>query len=130
MRIAEILRGPAHQQRQESFGLLGQEGRAPAAVHVAEHGRVRFTDEIRSPVVDTLPGDAQHVGDLGGGPAAVEFQHGQGPPVGASVGRFVELMTELTSLPVLEFESAHLGLLWDRRQRRANGVSKDFCGPA
>jgi hypothetical protein len=130
MRIAEILRAPAHQQRQEPLGLLGEDGRAAAPVHVAEHRRVRFVDEGRGPVVDALPGDAERVGDLGGRPTAVEFQHGQGPPVRASVGRLMELLTELTPLPVLEFEPTHLGLLLNEGQRQANRVSKNFCGPA
>jgi hypothetical protein len=130
MWIAEVLWGPAHQRPQESFGQLGQDGRAPVPVHVAEDRRVRLTDEVRGPVVDALPGDAEHVGDLGGGATAVEFQQREGPPVRTSVRRFIELLTELTSLPVLEFEPAHLGLLSGRSQRQANGVSKNFCGPA
>lgn len=111
MRIAEILRGSAHQRRQEPFGPLDQDGRAPAPVPIAEHRGVRFPEEGRGPVVDALPGDTEHVGDLGGGATAVEFQHGQGPPVGASVSRLIELLTELTSVPGLELEPAHLGLL-------------------
>jgi hypothetical protein len=111
MRIAEILRRPAHQRRQESFGPLDQDGRAPAPVAIAEHRGVRFLEEGRGPVGDALPGDPEHVGDLGGGPTAVEFEHGQGPPVGASVSCLIELLTKLTSLPMLQFESAHLGLL-------------------
>lgn len=64
--------------------------------------------------MDALPGYTEHVGDLGGGSTAVEFQQGQGPPEGASVGRLIELLTELTSLPVLQFEPAHLDLLGTR----------------
>jgi hypothetical protein len=111
MRIAEILRGLAHQRRQEFFGPLDQNGGSPAAIPIAEHCGVRFTEEGGGPVVDALPGDTEHVGDLGDGPATVEFQHGEGPLVGASLSRLIELLTELTSLPVLEFEPAHLGLL-------------------
>jgi hypothetical protein len=130
MRITEILGRLVHQGRQEAFGLLGQEGRTPTPVLVAEGRRVRFADEGRRPIVDALPGHAEHDGDVGGGPPPVEFQHGQGPPVRAGVGCGLELLTETTALPVLEFQPAHLGLLLTRGERRANGVSKNFCGPA
>lgn len=129
MRIAEALRGLDHQRRQELLSPLGQDRWAPAPLPVAEHRRVRLAEEGRGPVVDALPGHAEHAGDLGGGPTTVEFQHGEGPPVGASVVRFIELLTELTSLPVLELEPAHLSLLSNWGPRRANGVSKNFCGP-
>lgn len=111
MRIAKILRGLDHQRWQESFSPLGQDRRAPASLAVVEHRWVRLAEEGRGPVVDALPGHAEHVGDLGGRPTTVEFQHGEDPPVDASVVRLIELLTESTSLPVLELEPVHLGLL-------------------
>jgi hypothetical protein len=61
--------------------------------------------------MDTLPGHAEHGGDVGGGPPKVEFQHGQGPPVRAGIGCGLELLMETTALPVREFQPAHLGHL-------------------
>jgi len=124
MRIAEILRGPAHQRRQEPFGLPGQDGRAPATVQVAEHGRVRFAGEGRGPVVNALPGHAEHLGDLGGGATTVEFQHGQGPPVGAGVGGPIELPAELASFPIFQLEPAHLDLPSERGREEQMACQK------
>ena len=59
----------------------------------------------------------------------LEFQHGEEPPVDASVVRLIELLTESTSLPVLELEHAPLGPLSNWGPRRANGVSINFCRP-
>lgn len=114
MRIAEILRGPAHQRREEFLSPLDQDGGTPAPVQITEYRGIRFTEEGRGPVMDALPGYTEHVGDLGAGPTAVEFQQCQGPSEGACVGRLIKLLAELTSLPVLQFEPAHLGLLGTR----------------
>jgi hypothetical protein len=130
MWVAEVLGRLVNQRRQESFGLLGYHRRASAAVLIAEHRRVRIADKGRCPIVDALPGHAEHGGDLGCGPASVEFQDGQGPPVRAGVGRGLELLTEPTALPVREFQPAHLGLLLTTGERRANAVSINFRRPA
>jgi len=109
--IAEVLGRSAQQGRQETFSLLVQEGRASAAILVAEHRRVRFAGEGRHPVVDALPGHTKHGGDVRSGPPSVEFQHGQGPPVRAGIGCGLELLMETMALPAREFQPAHLVLL-------------------
>jgi hypothetical protein len=60
--------------------------------------------------MDALTGHAEHGGDVDGGSSAVEFENGQDPPVRASVRFRLELLTETTAFPVLQFQPAHLGL--------------------
>jgi hypothetical protein len=114
--MAEVLGRPAHQGRQEALDLLGQDGRAAAPVLVGEHRRVRLAGEGGRPIVDALPGHAEHGGDVGGGPPPVEFRHGQGPPVGEGVGSGFEPLTETTALPVLSISPLISLSSGDRRE--------------
>jgi hypothetical protein len=51
------------------------------------------------PVVDGLPGDAEHAGDIGGGATMVEFQDGQRLPVQSGIPGLCELTPETSPLP-------------------------------
>jgi len=51
------------------------------------------------PVVDGLPGDAKHAGDIGGGATIVEFQDGQRLAVQAGIPGLCELAPETSPLP-------------------------------
>lgn len=117
MRIAEVLRRPSHQVGQLGFGLLGQERRATAPVLVGQCRRVRFAGKDGRPMMDTLTGHAEHGGDVDGGSSAVELENGQDSPVRASVRFHLELLTETTAFPVLQFQPAHLGLLLTRKEK-------------
>jgi hypothetical protein len=99
------------------LGLLGQKRRATAPGFVSECRRVRFTDEGGRPIMDALPGHAEHGGDVDGGPATVKFQNGQDPPICAGVRCHPKLLTETTAFPVLQFQTAHLGLLLTKDDR-------------
>jgi len=117
VRIAEVLWRSPHQDGHVGFGLRGQERRATAPVFVGQCRRGRFADEGGRPIMDALPSHAEHGGDVDGGPPSVKFQHGQDPPVCASVRGRLELLTETTAFPVLQFQAAHLGLPLTRDER-------------
>jgi hypothetical protein len=99
------------------FGLLRQEGWATAPAFVGECRRVRFADEGGRPIMDALPGHAEHGGDIDGGAPPVKFQDGQEPPVCASVRCRLELLTETTAFPVLQFQPAHFNLPMTRDEK-------------
>ena len=65
------------------------------------------------PVVDTLPGDSEHAGDVGGGATVVELQDGKGTPKQAGIPGLRELTPEAPPLPGSQVEPAH-GLLLHR----------------
>jgi hypothetical protein len=54
-----------------------------------------------------LAGDTEHAGDVGGGAAGVELQHGQGSPVDPGIAGFSELATQALALPGCQVEPAH-----------------------
>jgi hypothetical protein len=60
--------------------------------------------------MDSLPRHAEHLRDICGGTAAVEFQHGQSLAIEADVGRFPELTLESAALPMFQLEAAHVNL--------------------
>jgi hypothetical protein len=62
----------------------------------------------RDPVVDALPGDAEHAGDVSGSAAVVELQHGEGAPVEVDVPGLVELAAKALSLAGGQVELAHV----------------------
>jgi hypothetical protein len=63
------------------------------------------------PVVDALPGHAEHTGDVGCGAPLVELQDGQGAPQEARVQGLLQLAPQAASLPGSQVESAHALLL-------------------
>src|SRR5512135_64529 len=63
--------------------------------------------------IDTLSGDSEHAGDVGGRATMVELQDGEGPPEEAGIPGLSELTPEAPPLPGSQVESAH-GLLPDR----------------
>jgi len=77
---------------------------------VGKHRWIRFTDEGDRPIVDALPSHAEHVGDVGGRSTAVEFQQRQSSSISAGIASRLELLTELTALPMLQIQPAHLVL--------------------
>jgi hypothetical protein len=93
-----------------THSLFGQHRWATASGMVGEHRWVRFTGEGDRPIVDALPGHAHHVGDVGGRSTPVEFQQGQSSSISAGIASRLELLTELTALPMLQIQPAHLGL--------------------
>lgn len=131
VRVPVLLGRLPHQGAERPLQHVGQEARAPAPGVVGEGLRGMVLLERRGPVVNTLPGYTEHLSHFGHGSTSVEFQDGQCPAVRARLNGRSELFQETTALPVLQFEPAHLGPQCERPGvRRANTVSKDFCGPA
>jgi hypothetical protein len=87
---------------------------APSSLFVVERRGVMVLEIRLDPVVDTLPGDAEHTGEVGGGAPRVELQDGQGAPEEAGIQGLRELTPETLSLPRGEVQPAHVFLL-DRR---------------
>ena len=59
------------------------------------------------PVVNTLPGDSEHAGDICGGATMIELQDGEGPPKQASIVGLRELTPKAPPLPGSQLEPAH-----------------------
>jgi hypothetical protein len=60
--------------------------------------------------MDGLPRQTEHLRDICGGTAAIEFQHGQGLAKESDVRRFPELTPETAALPRFQLEAAHVDL--------------------
>jgi hypothetical protein len=86
---------------------------ASSAALVLKRRRVEGLRVSVDPVVDALPGDAEHPGDVGGGTSAVELQDGESTPQEAGIQGRDELTPEASSLPGSQVEPAH-ALLLDR----------------
>jgi hypothetical protein len=63
------------------------------------------------PIVDTLPGHAEHAGDVSGWTTVVELQDGEGPPKQTGIPGLSELTPEALPLPGSQVEPAHGFLL-------------------
>jgi hypothetical protein len=91
--------------------VLVQEGAAPPAFLVLKGRGVKGFRVRLDPVVDGLPGHAEHAGQLGGGAARVELQDGKGPLEHAGLPRLGELTPQASPLPGCQVEPAHSLLL-------------------
>jgi hypothetical protein len=110
-RVAEVL-GRDGEKGFEQVRLVLVQQRVPAPpCFVRQRGGVAGLHVRLDPVVDALPGDAEHPGDVSGGPAKVELQDRQGPPVQAGIGGVRELTAEALALPSRQVEPAHALLL-------------------
>jgi hypothetical protein len=83
---------------------------SPSAPLILEGRRIMVLHVGFDPIVDALPGYAEHTGDIGGGATMVELQDGQCPPEQARIAGLGELTAEALPLPGSQVESAH-GLL-------------------
>jgi len=114
---------PAHVRAAQVLGREGQEGSQQMLVVfvqrpmtsrpllVSERLGIMALGVGPDPVVDTLPGHAEHTGDVGSGAPLVELQDGQGAPQEAGVQGFLQLAPQAAPLPGGQVESAHALLL-------------------
>jgi hypothetical protein len=114
---------PAHVRAAQVLGREGQEGlqqmlvvfvqrpMTPRPLLVPQRLGVMALGVGPDPVVDTLPGHAEHPGDVGGGAPLVELQDGQCAPQEAGVQGFLQLAPQAAPLPGGQVESAHALLL-------------------
>ena len=111
MRVADLLRRGGQQRLQEVLGVLVQQREVSLPSAVLQRGRVAAAGVSLDPVVDRLPGHAEHAGDVGGGAAVVELQDRQGPAEQADILSVRELSPEAVTLPGGQVEVAHALLL-------------------
>ena len=97
-RVAQVLRRVGQQQPQPPLVTRRQQRRPPLPAGVGQGGRVEFVGVGGDPVVDALPGHAEHVGDVGYRPPAVVLQDGQRAAVEAHVVGLVELPPQAAAL--------------------------------
>jgi hypothetical protein len=114
VRKAQVLGRAGQQRLQQVLIVLVQYRPTSPAWFVLQAGGVTGLAIGRDPVVDALPCHAEHAGDVGGSPAVVKLQHGEGTPVEVDVPGLFELAAEALPLPGGQVELAHV-LLHDRQ---------------
>ena len=78
------------------------------AITVDQGRGVGLTGISGRPVMDGLPRHTEHLRDVCGRTAAVEFQHGPSLARESDVRRFLELTLETMALPMFQLEAAHV----------------------
>jgi hypothetical protein len=78
--VAEVLGGNSDEGFQHPL-LVFVEQQVPSSTSLVLQGRrVMVLRVSRDPVVDTLPGDSEHAGNVGGGATVVELEDGKSTP--------------------------------------------------
>jgi hypothetical protein len=111
VRVAQVLGGASEEGFQQMLLVFVQQRGASSALFVLQCRGVVVLGIGLDPVVDTLPGCAQHPGDVGRGTAVVVLKNGQGTPKEAGIPGLRELTAEAVSLPGGQVEPAHALLL-------------------
>jgi hypothetical protein len=91
VRAAELLGREGKQGLQQALVVLVQRRVTPPPRLVPQGLGVMTLGVGPGPVVDALPGHAEHAGDVSGGAPLVELQDGQGAPQEAGVQGLLEL---------------------------------------
>jgi hypothetical protein len=107
VRVAVILGGTGEESLQQVLLVFIQQRVTPPAGLVLKGCGIVVLGVEFDPVVDGLPGDAEHAGDVGGGATMVEFQDGQCPAIQAGIPGLCQLTPETSPLPGGQVESAH-----------------------
>jgi hypothetical protein len=107
VRVAVILGGAGEEGLQQVFLVFIQQQVTPPAGSVLKGCGIVVLGVGLDPVVDGLPGDAEHAGDVGGGATMVEFQDSQRLSVQAGIPGLCELTPETSPLPGGQVEPAH-----------------------
>jgi len=107
VRIAELLGRVGEEFPQQVLVVFAQQRRASPPGFVLQGRRVAGFRIGLDPVVDTLPGYAEHTGDVGGRAPEVKLQDSEGPPEEADVRSPGELAPEALTLPGSQAERAH-----------------------
>jgi hypothetical protein len=111
VRVAQVLGGASEEGLQQVLLVFVQQRGASSALFVLQCRGVVILGIDLDPVIDTLPGYAQHPGDVGGGTAVVVLENGQGAPKEAGIPGLRELTAETVPLPGGQVEPAHALLL-------------------
>jgi hypothetical protein len=99
VRVAVILGGAGEEGLQQVRLVFIQQEVTPPAGSVLKGCGIVVLSVGLDPVVDGLPGDAEHAGDIGSGATMVEFQDGQRLAVQAGIPGLRELTPETSPLP-------------------------------
>jgi hypothetical protein len=110
VREAELLGGEPEEGFEQVLVILVQQRVAAAAGLIRQRRRVEGPGVKLDPVVDALPGHAEHAGDVRRRAPAVELQDRQGAAEEAGVRGLGELAAEVLPLLGSQVEAAH-GLL-------------------
>jgi hypothetical protein len=94
-----ILGGAGEEDLQQMRLVFIQQQVTPPAGSVLKGCGIVVLSVGLDPVVDGLPGDAEHAGDIGGRATMVEFQDGQRLAVQAGIPGLCELTPETSPLP-------------------------------
>jgi hypothetical protein len=105
------LRGNGEESFQEVFGIFAQERAMGVTALICQRGRVAGVRVGLDPVVDRLPGHAEHARDVGGRTTMVKLQDGEGTPKEANIFGRRELSPQALPLPRGQVELAHALLL-------------------
>jgi hypothetical protein len=97
--VAELPGWDGEESLEELLLLLVQQPMAALAPLIFERCRIAILSVGLDPVVDALPGYAEHPGDVGGGATMVELQDSESPPIQAGIARLLELTPEAPPLP-------------------------------
>lgn len=111
MRVAHVLGREGEQGLQQVLPVFVQQSGTPAAFLVPERSGLVVVGVRLDPVVDALPGYAEHTRQLGRRAPAVELQHGERAPQDAGIHGLRQLTPETPPLPNSEVEPAHVLLL-------------------
>lgn len=109
--VAEFLGRACEERCQQMLMVFVQQARTPAAFRVGQRGGVEGLLVGLHPVVNALARDAEHLGDLGGRAARVEFQDRHGTAIEARIARVGALAPQTASLPGSQVKPAHGGFL-------------------
>jgi hypothetical protein len=115
VRVAPVLRRGPQQGLQQVLVVLVQQRGTAAPLRVPEGGGVEGLGVEADPLVDGLPRDAEHAGDVRGGASGVELQDGQGTPIDTGIPGLGELAAEPLALPGCQVEPAHVLASGQRR---------------
>jgi hypothetical protein len=85
MRVAELPGWDGEDRLQELLPLFVQQPMTALPPLIFERRRIAVLRVGPDPVVDALPGHAEHAGDVGGGATMLELQDGKGPPIQAGI---------------------------------------------
>jgi hypothetical protein len=107
VRVAELSGRDGEDGLQQMLAGFVQQRVTPLAALILKRRGIVVPRVHLDPVVDALPGHAEHAGDVGGGATLVELQDGKGPSEEAGIPGLRELTPETPPLPGRQVESAH-----------------------
>jgi hypothetical protein len=107
VRIAELSGRDGEDGLQLPPAVFVQQRATALAALILERRRIVVPRVHLDPVVDALPGHAEHAGDVSGRATIVELRDGEDSPIQARISRLGESAPEALPLPGSQVETAH-----------------------